>query len=125
MGSGASASISPPQGARGAPARRVSARRVGGARRCRRHRLDTRGLGMRDMRLDGDDLLLLVGPTMSLEGPAFVLRWRDAVHDEGSGVIAPERIETVAKLPYRLDADPPAGTALWPPAGPGALLIIC
>lgn len=77
------------------------------------------------MRLDGDDLLLLVGPTMSLEGPAFVLRWRDAVHDEGSGVIAPERIETVAQLPYRLHVDHPEGIELWPEAGPGALLIIC
>jgi hypothetical protein len=104
---------------------RLKARRIDGERRYRKHLLDTRGLGIRDMRLDGDDLLLLVGPTMSLEGPAFVLRWRDAVHDKGSGVIAPERIETVAKLPYRLDADHPEGIELWPEAGPGALLIIC
>jgi hypothetical protein len=35
----------------------------------------------RIMRFEGDDLLLLVGPTMSLEGLAFVLRWRDAAHE--------------------------------------------
>jgi hypothetical protein len=104
---------------------RLKARRIDGDRRYRKHLLDTRGLGIRDMRLDGDDLLLLVGPTMSLEGPAFVLRWCGAVHDVGSGVIAPERIETVAKLPYRLHADHPEGIELWPEAGPGALLIIC
>src|SRR3954464_2914804 len=69
----------------------LKAQRVEDERRYRKHLLDTRGLGIRDMRLDGDDLLLLVGPTMSLEGPAFVLRWRDAVHDDASGVIAPER----------------------------------
>jgi hypothetical protein len=51
---------------------RLKARRIDGGQRYRKHLLDTRGLGIRDMRFDGDDLLLLVGPTMSLEGPAFV-----------------------------------------------------
>jgi hypothetical protein len=103
---------------------RLKARRVDGERRYRKHLLDTRGLGIRDMRFDGDDLLLLVGPTMSLEGPAFVLRWRDAVHEDASGVIGPERIETVAELPYQLHVDHPEGIELWPDAGEGALLII-
>jgi hypothetical protein len=103
---------------------RLKARRVDGERRYRKHLLDTRGLGIRDMRLDGDDLLLLVGPTMSLEGPAFVLRWCDAAHDDRSGVIAPERVETVAELPYQLHVDHPEGLELWPEAGPGALLVI-
>jgi hypothetical protein len=43
-------------------------------RRYRKHLLDTGGLGVRDLRLDGGDLLLLVGPTMALEGTAHVLR---------------------------------------------------
>ena len=103
---------------------RLKARRVDGERRYRKHLLDTRGLGIRDMRFAGDDLLLLVGPTMSLEGPAFVLRWRDAVQDDASGVIAPERIEMVAELPYQLHVDHPEGIELWPEAGEGSLLII-
>ena len=103
---------------------RLKARRIDGERRYRKHLLDTRGLGIRDMRFEGDDLLLLVGPTMSLEGPAFVLRWRDAAHDDSSGVIAPERVETVAELPYRLHVDHPEGLELWPEAGAGAVLII-
>ncbi|WP_457094439.1 DUF3616 domain-containing protein [Microvirga sp. P5_D2] len=103
---------------------RLKARRVDGGRRYRKHLLDTRGLGIRDMRFDGDDLLLLVGPTMSLEGPAFLLRWRDAFHDDSSGVIDIGRIEMVAELPYRLHADHPEGIELWPEAGPGGLLVI-
>jgi hypothetical protein len=103
---------------------RLKARRTAGERRYRKHLLDTRGLGIRDMRFDGDDLLLLVGPTMSLEGPAFVLRWRDAVHDDVSGVIDPARIEMVAELPYRLHADHPEGIDLWPEASLGSLLVI-
>ncbi len=103
---------------------RLKASRVDGGRRYRKHLLDTRGLGIRDMGLDGDALLLLVGPTMSLEGPAFVLRWRDAAHDDASGVVDPARIETVAELPYRLHVDHPEGIDLWPEAGPGGLLVI-
>jgi hypothetical protein len=103
---------------------RLKARRVDGGRRYRKHLLDTRGLGIRDMQFEGDDLLLLVGPTMSLEGPAFVLRWRDAAQDDASGVIDPGRIETIAELPYQLHVDHPEGVELWPEAGPGALLII-
>ena len=41
-----------------------------------------------------------------------------------SGVTAPERIETVAELPYQLHMDHPEGLDLWPEAGAGALLII-
>jgi hypothetical protein len=74
------------------------------------------------MCLAGDDLLLLVGPTMSLEGPAFVLRWRDAVSDDSSGVVDPARVETVAELPYKLHMDHPEGLELWPDP-PGALVI--
>lgn len=103
---------------------RLKARRIDDQRRYRKHLLDTRGLGIRDMRLSGDDLLLLVGPTMSLEGPAFVLRWCGAANDDSSGVIDPERIEMVAELPYRLNVDHPEGIDLWPEAGPGALLVI-
>jgi hypothetical protein len=103
---------------------RLKARRIDGKQRYRKHLLDTRGLGVRDMRLDGDDLLLLVGPTMSLEGPAFVLRWREAVHDQASGVIPSSRIETVAELPYQLHVDHPEGIDLWPEAGASGLLVI-
>lgn len=102
----------------------LKARRIDGALRYRKHLLDTHGLGIRDLRLDGDDLLLLVGPTMSLAGPAYVLRWRDAVHDDASGVIDPKRIERVCDLPYRQDVDHPEGLELWPEAGPGALLVL-
>ena len=43
---------------------------------------------------------------------------------QNSGVIAPERIETVAVLPYQLHVDHPEGLELWPEAGDGGLLII-
>ena len=42
----------------------------------RKHFLDLGGLGVRDLCLDGDDLLILAGPTMDLDGPVTVFRWR-------------------------------------------------
>ncbi len=93
-------------------------------RRYRKHLLDTGGLGVRDLRLDGDDLLLLVGPTMALEGTAHVLRRRGAVLDEAEGLVPAGRLELVADLPYRREADHPEGLELWPDAGRGAFLVV-
>ena len=46
--------------------------------RYRKHFLELGGLGVRDLCPDGDDLLVLAGPTMALSGPVRVHRWRDA-----------------------------------------------
>src|SRR5215218_8494535 len=46
--------------------------------RYRKHVLELGGLGVRDLCPDGDDLLVLAGPTMALSGPVRVHRWRDA-----------------------------------------------
>jgi len=45
----------------------------------RKYFLDLRGLGIRDLVIDGKDLLILAGPTMVLDGPVFLYRWRDAL----------------------------------------------
>jgi len=42
----------------------------------RKHFLDLAGLGVRDLAVDGDDLLILAGPTMLLDGPSRILRLR-------------------------------------------------
>jgi hypothetical protein len=93
-------------------------------RRYRKHLLDTAGLGIRDLRLDGDDLLLLVGPTMALEGTAHVLRWEGAVADEAEGLVPVGRLKLVADLPYRRETDHPEGLELWPDAGRDAFLVV-
>jgi hypothetical protein len=46
--------------------------------RYRKHFLELGGLGVRDLCPDGDDLLVLAGPTMALSGPVRVHRWRAA-----------------------------------------------
>ena len=48
------------------------------------------GLGVRDLHLDGDDLLLLAGPTMVLDGAVRVFRWVGARVAALAGVTAGE-----------------------------------
>jgi hypothetical protein len=104
---------------------RLKPRRIeAGGRRYRKHLLDTGGLGVRDLRFHGDDLLLLVGPTMALEGTAHVVRWRGAVHDDAEGVVPADRLEIVADLPYSREADHPEGLELWPDGGRDAFLVV-
>ena len=82
------------------------------------------GLGIRDMKRDGDDILILAGPTMALDGPALVYRWRGWARGADAGV-APIRPQRLLDLPYGHDCDHPEAISPWPtPAGPG-LLIVC
>lgn len=72
----------------------------------RKHFLDLGGLGVRDLCPDGDALLLLTGPTMDLDGPVRVVRWRPAARQ---GVIPRDELETVLELPYGVGCDHPEG----------------
>ena len=44
----------------------------------RKHFLQLEGLGIRDLHFHGDDLYILAGPTMVLDGDIHVFRWADA-----------------------------------------------
>ncbi len=44
----------------------------------RKHFLDLDGLGIRDLHLAGDDLYILAGPTMALNGDIRLFRWANA-----------------------------------------------
>ena len=50
----------------------------GSGTKLRKHFLDLDGLGVRDLHFDGDDLYVLAGPTMVLDGEIRLYRWRDA-----------------------------------------------
>lgn len=91
----------------------LKARRIDGDRRYRKHLIPTRGLGIRDLELDGDDLILLTGPVTAADGVAAILRWRGAVDAGSSGVVAEEDIARVRDLPYRGEYDHPEGLIRW------------
>ncbi|WP_261575305.1 DUF3616 domain-containing protein [Frankia gtarii] len=95
----------------------------GDGRRYRKHFLDLDGLGVRDILAHGDDLLLLAGPTMDLDGPVRIYRWRGAAHARTSVVVTDEAIERVLELPVGIGDDHPEGIALMP-GEPSALLVV-
>ncbi|MEU4832624.1 DUF3616 domain-containing protein [Streptosporangium sp. NPDC023615] len=70
----------------------------------RTHFLNLGGLGVRDMCPHRGGLLILAGPTMSLDGPVRLMRWEPP--DEPSVVHEPE---VVGDLPYGHGSDHPEG----------------
>ncbi|MES2463035.1 MAG: DUF3616 domain-containing protein [Armatimonadota bacterium] len=87
---------------------KLTLRKIGPkGRRYRKHFLDLRGLGIREMCLDGDDLLLLAGPTMDLDGPAAVYRWKGGANPTGEDdtVVFEEQILKILDVPFGVGED--------------------
>ncbi|GAA2449706.1 DUF3616 domain-containing protein [Actinomadura vinacea] len=78
----------------------------------RTHFLDLAGLGVRDLCPHGDDLLILTGPTMDLDGPVQVVRWPGAAQVEDPGVVPAEDLPVLGELPYGVGDDHPEGIAV-------------
>ncbi|HEX2300657.1 MAG TPA: DUF3616 domain-containing protein [Pseudonocardiaceae bacterium] len=81
----------------------------------RKHFLDLGGLGIRDLSADGDDLLVLAGPSMDLDGPVRVYRWHDALGGEDPPqVVREQALSRELDLPYGEGVDHAEGIALLP-----------
>ena len=91
---------------------RLKPKKIDGDFRYRKHLIPSRGLGVRDLCLDGDDMLVLLGTPLSSDGPARVLRWKEAVGIRESGVVGEEALSSEIELPYRGDRDHPEGIDL-------------
>ena len=66
----------------------------------RKHFLDLRGLGVRDLCVQGDDLLILAGPTMALAGPLTIFRWPGGARLDRESLVFSEALPKVLKLPF-------------------------
>jgi hypothetical protein len=73
------------------------------------------GLGIRDLKRCGDDLLILAGPTTGLSGPCALYRWRDWAKDppQDPDRVRLHRPDRILELPFGRGADHPEGLALW------------
>lgn len=80
----------------------------------RKHFLDLGGLGVRDLCPDGEDLLVLAGPSMNLDGPVRVLRWHDALGGDPPRVVPKTALTRELELPYGEGDDHAEGIALLP-----------
>ncbi len=89
----------------------------------RKHFLDLDGLGVRDLLTHGDDLLVLAGPTMDLDGPVRVYRWRGAARAATSVVVTDEALVRVLDLPFGQGDDHAEGIALAP-GDPSSIMVV-
>jgi Protein of unknown function (DUF3616) len=91
-------------------------------KRYKKHFIDLNGLGIRDLYLDGEDFLILAGPTMDLDGPVQVYRLKN-------GVNLPENVmnqpEIVLEIPYGNKCDRAEGITLFQDVrGTRSLLVV-
>ena len=88
----------------------------------KKHFLDLGGLGVRDICVDGEDLLILAGPTMNLDGPVVVYRWRGALESSEEQLIFAEDLEPLFTVPNGIGVDHAEGMTLL--SDPKRLLIV-
>lgn len=83
--------------------------------RYRKHFLDLDGLGVRELAEDGDDLLVLAGPTMDVRAPAAIFRWHGALRAEGETIVDRRQLTKLMDLPHDVDGgrDHPEGVCLF------------
>ncbi|BAZ02645.1 hypothetical protein NIES37_66580 [Tolypothrix tenuis PCC 7101] len=95
---------------------------IGYQQKYKKHFLWLNGLGIRDLALDGEDLLILAGPTMDLDGPVQLYRWQGGVNVAENILSYPELIKDI---PYGNREDHAEGmTLLNDVTGKPSLLIV-
>ncbi|MEV6601754.1 DUF3616 domain-containing protein [Actinoplanes sp. NPDC051346] len=90
----------------------------------RKHVLDLDGLGVRDLCPAGDDLLILAGPTMDLDGPVRIYRWHGACRVELPAIARSEELTRELELTYGEGDDHAEGLAVLGPVEDGRLLVV-
>jgi hypothetical protein len=92
----------------------------------RKHFLHMGGLGIRDLTIDGEDILILAGPTMDLDGPVRVLRWPKGTQAKEEQMIFEEGLTPVLDVPFGHGCDHAEGMTFFAPDGKGAksLLVV-
>ncbi len=82
--------------------------------RFRRHFLQLEGLGVRDLVIRGKDLFVLAGPTMDLDGPVFIYRWRNALEQAADSLTFVKDLTRVVAVPFGIGKDHAEGLTLIP-----------
>jgi hypothetical protein len=88
--------------------------------------MDLEGLAVRDLKRDGDDLLILAGPTTAVSGPCALFRWSGWLHELPAhrDQVRLHRPAHVMDLPHGRGFDHPEGLALDGATGAGRLIVV-
>lgn len=70
-----------------------------GSRKFTKHFLSCRGLGFRDLKFEGPDLLLIAGPTMTANGPIQLFRWKNAAKVTADSIHHEDSLQCLGPLP--------------------------
>lgn len=91
----------------------------------KKHFLDLDGLGVRDLCLCGEDILILTGPTMDLDGSLRVFRWYKPFQlpDLSFTSQNSQQLEFLLEIPHGRRCDKAEGIAILP-GGDQELLVI-
>ena len=93
----------------------------------RKHFIQLGGLGIRDLCVQGQDILILAGPTMELDGTITVFRWKGGAILQKEECIVPfEALEHVVDVPHETGSDRAEGMTLFTAdeSAPRSLLIV-
>jgi hypothetical protein len=84
-----------------------------GERAYRKHALDLDGLGVRELIVEDDGVLVLAGPTMALDGAHRLFRWSGGPRVKGDSIVAQENgvLEPLFDLPWGPGVDRAEGVA--------------
>lgn len=90
---------------------------VGKKRKYRKHALDLDGLGVRELLVHGDDMLVLAGPTMALDGAHRLFRWVGGAHPSDDGIVAQGKgkgeLQHLFDIPFHRGFDRAEGICRW------------
>jgi len=89
---------------------RLLLKKVGQKKPYKKHFIYLNGLGIRDLCWDGEDLLILAGPTMDLDGPVRVYRLKDSLNLQENVLFKPD---IVIEIPYGNSEDHAEGMTLF------------
>ncbi len=88
------------------------------------HLLDLGGLGIRDLCVIDDDLLVLAGPTMELDGPIRLFRWRNALRNNEERRVDNSVLDLLFDIPWGERVDHAEGISLFRSGNGAARLLV-
>ena len=88
-----------------------------------KHLLQLDGLGVRDLVIAGTDVSVLAGPTMDLDGPVFVFRWKNPLTAGADSITSKNDLAKVVSVPFGVTKDHAEGLTCV--AGTPLSLLVC